>query len=396
MWRSVLLIGTILIIFVAALLSVISVLLDVPEGMDAGLNELCDYFWISSDAPSDRVPEGTPVYGHIDGITRYAIMSFEKSVIMTPHKEEVDEDDENVELDTSVTVTCFALKPSHADMLELYNSCLLQKSQNSRFPTAPGEAVVNADIAKLAGAKLGDTLTLSPDPYYADKFDKDVAPVTLKIVGVTNSGNMYNVNTDLAYKKQLTAAYIYFISEEDTQYDYTYYSFDNVENLHVAYNRALDEGRKVDTAAYFKTQFEATSLAQAFFGAVAAVLGIMTIFILYSLIAIFFRQRKGQICRLKLLGARTVTIATVYCTIVIVLVAIAVILGSFLSTAFNLYFMGLCARLFARFSANFVSHFRPIVQLIVFVVLSGFAVLIFFMSNRKIGNATIAREVRHE
>ena len=145
-----------------------------------------------------------------------------------------------------------------------------------------------------------------------------------------------------------------------------------------------------------RAQVENIAIAQAFFFAVTFVLGILVLFILYSLIAIFYRQRKGQICRLKLLGATSHTVAAIYCSIAVLLVAVAVILGTLFSLAFNVYFIDLCGRLFKQFSASFVSRFRPTVPFSVLIALSAFTVLLFFRVNHKIRNAAIAQEVRHE
>ena len=71
-------------------------------------------------------------------------------------------------------------------------------------------------------------------------------------------------------------------------------------------------------------------------------------------------------------------------------------LGALFSMAFNLYFIDLCGQLFKQFSANFVSRFRPIVPVSVFFGLAAFTVLLFFLVNRKVRNAAIAQEVRHE
>lgn len=398
--KTILFIGVILTAFVAALLSVISVLLDVPSGMYEGLNTYADYYNLSVKHTDTSlvIPGGTPYQGIIDGITRYATLTGSLQYNTHPHnKLDPDEDEEPQEVAVAITVSGYAIPYAHA--AETF-APYFNEAEGYAFPQHPGELTINKDIAKLAGVKIGDTITLSPDMFFDDPaagrdFSK-VEPQTYKVIGYVNTTRISKYNALNAGKVYLSSAHYYFIPEGEPTYSALYYYFRDSRVLHNAYLDLTRAGREAAMQYAVASQVENIAIAQAFFFAVTFVLGVLVLFILYSLIAIFYRQRKGMICRLKLLGATSRTVAAIYCTIAVLLVTVAVVLGTLFSMAFNLYFIDLCGQLFTKFSASFVSRFRPIVPFSVLLGLAAFTMILFFRVNHKIRNAAIAQEVRHE
>ncbi len=397
--KTILFIGVILTAFVAALLSVISVLLDVPSGMYKGLNEYSDYYYLTVKGADESLTlaGGTPYLGIIDGITRYATLTGSQQRNTHPHNKTAAEDEDSAELDVSITISGYAVPYAHAaETFAPYHD----EAAGFAFPENPGEMTINKDIAKLVGVTIGDTLTLSPDMFFDDpaagRDFSGIPPQTYKIIGYVNTSRISQYNALHSKETYLSSANFYFIPEGTPAYSSLYYVFRDSRALHNAYLELTRAGREATMEFAVATQVENIAIAQAFFFAVTFVLGVLVLFILYSLIAIFYRQRKGMICRLKLLGATSRTVASIYCTIAVLLVTVAVFLGTLFSMAFNLYFINLCGQLFAKFSASFVSRFRPIVPFSVLLGLALFTMLLFFRVNHKIRNAAIAQEVRHE
>ena len=398
LWRTVALIGLILIAFVSALLSVVSVLLDVPDGIYTGLDEYSSVYSLTVTAPQAGLAAagGTPRYGHINGITRYAVIEGpESSINTTVHTAASADEEDRQEQDVSISVTCYAVVGEGA---EEFFAPYVSSNQAYAFPKAAGEVALNKSFAEIIGAKIGDTVTFSPDRYFMgpewDLALENVAPQTFRLVGYVDTTAIGNYNTAHPGEAGLPAAHAYFIAPPDAGFSTLTFLFSHSKEMHSAYLGLQRAG--VKSAMSSASFINSIGIAQAFFAALALVLGAMVVFMLYALISIFYRQRRSQICRLKLLGAQSGVIAATYCSIAIALVLVAVLLGSLFSMAFNVYFIGLCGRLFKRFSANFVSHFRPVIPLGVFAALILVTLLLYLHFNRKVKNAAIAQEVRHE
>ena len=401
--RTILLIGLIMTAFVAAFLSVISVLLDVPEGMYAGLDEYLNYFTVTAQvAGTDAGTKlgGEALYGSIDGITRYTVLTGKSGASIRSHppkqEESADPEEEAVQLVANTFSGSRIFAGTGDRYFEDYASAL--RISGSRFPSAPGEMTINRSVAAMIGVtKLGQTVTLSADTEYKET-EVDLTEVeeeTYTVVGFMDNSAIGTMKTKNPMDYVLPNSYFYIMTENDHPMSTICFSFPDSRTQNEAYLSLVRSGVKI-TSRSPERQIDNISLAQAFFAAVSLVLGVMVLFILYSLIAIFFRQRKSQICRLKLLGARGRTIAAVYCTIAIGINFIVTVIGAAFSMLFNLYFMDLCASLFDIFSNNFVSHFRPIIPVLLFVGLSAFTILLFLFDNRRIKNTVIAQEVRHE
>lgn len=395
--RTIALIGIIIVFFIAALLSVISVLLDIPEGFYSGMNEAYRYKYLTAsdiDLATAEANGGTPLFGSVNGITRYSTIKCDKSINSTPSPTVNDNDETNkIEQQPTFSVTAFMVMGEGLTLLNEYESCVT----TGRMPSENGEMVITSAIAALIGAKIGDEVTFSPDLSYENpeiELDmSNVKPMNFTIVGFIASDKIFSITNKAPQSYPLPAANIYLVSDI-RNFDRLAISFPDSKTAHNKYKEFLSKG--IDCTPVNQNIYDVIDTAVAFFAAVSAVLGLMVIFIIYSLVSIFFRQRKGMICRLKLLGATDRQIGYIYCAITIFLIFIGVVIGSAFAMAFNVYFINLCGSLFTMISVNFVSHFHPSVQASVFFALAIFTVLIFLKFDRKIKKASIAAEVKHE
>ncbi len=396
LFRTITLMGIIMLFFIAALLSVISVLIDIPDGFYNGMNDYYGGFNKLSvddiDLDTATAHGGTPIYGHVNGLTRYSVISSKKTISSTPSPMIVDED-EKTEQVISFTVTSYIITEYGLKWLPKYSDSVTK----GRLPEKNGEIAINTDISRMLGANVGDQVTFEPDYDYVDPENETTfqitEPTTFEVVGIINTTKISSYKSKNPKETPLPSAHIYMVSDITT-FDRLCMNFEDSRAAHSEYKNFIKLGKTCTLGS--SANYEIIDTAVAFFGAVTAVLGIMVVFIIYALIAIFYRQRKGMICRLKLFGATDGQIGFIYCTIAVTLVFLSVAIGSVLAMAFNVYFIDLCGQLFDIISANFVSHFRPIVQISVFAALALFTILIFFIYDRKIKNTSISSEVRYE
>lgn len=385
--KTIALIGVILIAFVAALLSVISVLYDMPEGMYAGLDDYLRFFPCTvADVKGETSEEvgAVPVYASRNGLTRYAMLSAGAKSINTDAADGL----------LPIVRRGYAVHEGSGALKE-YDTAKLE----GEWPKADFEICLDADIAGYLGVGVGDSVYIAPDASFLNRDDLEFKELGQERYRVTAIYSFRTVAEELRRRPQecvVPAAYYYLALDETAEMDSVVFAFLDTRTLFRRYDDLVDAGYEASLGSVAESQYENINLAQAFFGAVAGVLGAMVLFILYSLIAIFYRQRRSQICRLKLLGATGSRIAAVYCSVAILLVVVSVVAGTAFSMAFNVYFMHLCARLFDKFSSNFVSHFRPAVSLVLLAAMAAFVLLLFAFLNRRVKNAEIAKEVRHE
>lgn len=117
------------------------------------------------------------------------------------------------------------------------------------------------------------------------------------------------------------------------------------------------------------------------------------IVILYTLMTLFYRQRKPFICQLKLLGADNGTIFGIYLGIAVAIFLVVTAISSGLGMLFNSYFIYMCERLF---ELPFITTFSVFVPLISFAVLALITAVLFAVSGRRIRSDVIAQEIKAE
>ncbi len=401
LYRTIFLIGIIMIVFVAALLSVISVLLDVPEGMYSGLDDYMTVFNLRVSTVSSDFSKscgGTPVSGGKYGITSCAVLTGKSGSLKTtppPVDRDKKQDDEPQELELRIERHGLTVS-AQGSPLAAYDQAL---QEGSRWPQNTNEITLSSDLATSIGAEIGESVKIGPDNTHAEKhpsLNKE-STYSYTVVGIFDRMKAAEIYSRTSTNCPVPVFYYYTSLDPQMTMTWMEFAMPNARALHDTCIRLQNEGYGASFGSdLVARQFDNIAMAKAFFGAVSGVLGAMVLFIEYSLIAIFFRQRRKQICRLKLLGATSGTIAMIYCSIAIVLVIISVVAGAAFSMAFNVYFMNLCGMLFNKFSTNFVSHFRPVIPAILFLVLATFTMLLFFLVNLKVKNTAVAEEVRHE
>ena len=168
--------------------------------------------------------------------------------------------------------------------------------------------------------------------------------------------------------------------------------FDTAKQAFEAYRQLKRRGIETYIDWFYEGYYSDITQMRAVFTAVDAVLIVVIVIALYSLVSVLFRQRKTQICRLKILGASDRLVAGIYCGTVILLMLAVVLLGTALGVAFNYYFMDLCAEMLQY---EFVSHFTvylPFAALAVFCVVT---LVIWIAVNRRANN-NLASEIRYE
>ena len=376
--RTVIVIGLILAIFSAAFLSVLSVLIDVPLGLYNALNETMEAFeCVVYDVSLDDTVRwgGNSAYAEIEGLTSYADIKSTTGVFHT---------EQTVLYGSTETTYYFngcAVGYDSAESFSAFDSSII----SGAWIDGAGQICVSDYVAESFGFSapiaVGDKITINDEEF--------------KVVGIYNYDSVRSTKNFL-----MPSRYFYISLDGGRTADVVHITYSDSRSLNEAYKNitrrgveAFTSGIRLVSYANKTNIFSNVDLVEAFFMAVSIVLGIILTFILYSLIAIFYRQRKNNICRMKLLGAGSGTIAGIYCCIAIALVVLAVAIGSALSVVFNIYFMNLCTSIFGY---KFASHFYFYIPLSLFAALTVISLCIYAHFNRKIKNTAIAQEMRHE
>ncbi len=370
---TVALIGLILTIFCAAFLAVVAVYIDVPNGL---------YTHLVKDIPQPEIaiPKlsakeafslgGDWVYATKAGLTTDVLIKGPTGAYSIGIYE--GERDPFV-YNKNFTTRAFGLMPDQFGQVGTHWEPILTAG---RIPSAPDEFICTSLFAKRLGAKAGDSVSFGDRP--------------MLLAGIIDSGKVWNTQ-GASGMPPLCSFYVCIDPEEPM--DFCYLHYDDIRAQCNRFKTLAKTDLGATVAEPLTEGLKNVDLCEAFFGAIAFVLGLMVLFILYSLIAIFYRQRRTQICRFRLLGARSGLVARVYCTIALLLGAGATALGTAFSILFNKFFMGLCSDLFEW---TFASHFYPAVPFALLLVICLFDLLLYAGYSVKIRNTRIAQEVRHE
>lgn len=383
--RTIIIMGLILAVFSAAFLSVISVMIDVPLGLYDGLDRKlttfeCGVYNVSFDDVTKWGGDAT--YADITGVTNEADLNFYGAGTVTGLGSFGTEQREYYgSTEVIRNYNGIAVNLNYIELFSNYDKSKLA----GEWLSGNGQICICSKIAEYdalsAPVQVGDTVKISGKEY--------------QVVGIYDLDGVSGVNN-----RKMPPAYYYVSVGNGETVSTVHINYPNSKTLNDAYKAisrkgisAYVSGVRLDTRAYSYDLFGNVDLVEAFFMAVAFVLGLIIIFILYSLMSIFYRQRKSNICRMKMLGAKSGTVGGIYCSIAVALLLVAVAIGAALSIPFNIYFTNLCAQLFGF---DFVAHFYFYVPVVFFVVMTAIALCIYALFNRKIKNAVIAQEVRHE
>lgn len=400
--RTIITIGLILTVFSAAFLSVVSVMIDVQQG----LYDFLDDRWCHVECLVDNVPinqalqhGGLVAYAEVDGYSSNTELLFTDSEGNFKGTYSTELTLKYGESEQSISTYGYGVLPKDCEQLfAAYDTCLM----SGRWISGPDEIVLSPTIYSNAKHGLftdfvmvGDKVTIG---------DRTFTVVGLYMLGKAIGYDSFN---EVFLEKPevetiLKPAYYFFSLNGDEMAKVAHIACSNAEMLNSVYLRytrnnftANSAGVSIKFKSYHnKDVLENLDLTNAFFLAIAFVLGVIIVFILYSLMSIFYRQRKVNICRMKLLGARNSLITMVYTLIAVALVFFAVAVGSALSMMFNVYYLNLCKDVFGY--ENFVSHFYPVIPLCLFVVLTACIFVIYIRFYRRIRGASLAQEVRSE
>ncbi|MCH5163589.1 MAG: ABC transporter permease [Clostridiales bacterium] len=363
---SIIAIGLILTLFTSALLSVISVCIDVPLGMYNVLdnNEYVMYTMRDISLGEAASLGSDLVYGGIVGLTTDVTVTSETGDSIYYVASEI------LSTHPFTTEKRGIIMRAGSDF-----STLEQDLIDGRFPTEVGEVLISIWCNENSNATIGSTLM--------------VGEMSFTVTGIVDSSD-YELIKEGA---RLPHVSFYLVMADNTVLDEAFFDFAGSQNMRKNAESLTEQGYSLEMFTSFTAFYNNIDLAETFFMAMSIVLGIMVFFILYSLMATFYRQRQVQICRLKLLGASNAKIAALYCLMAGLLVVLAVVIGSVLSIAFNLYFTNLCTSLFG---GTFTSHFYLGIPALLFAAMIVFIVLLYLGYQHKIANAQIAQEVKHE
>lgn len=377
--RTIIIIGIILAVFSAAFLSVISVMIDIPLGLYNGLDMRLTTFecgiYGASFNEADRWG-GVASYADIYGVTSDAELQVSSSGAF--------QTEQTFYYGSSEVTRNYngkGVNLRHAELFLNYDGGKISGSWlDGEGQICLSSAVAESEYFK-SPVKVGDTVNISGRKY--------------TVVGIYDYDKVYSVNN-----RMLPPAYYYVSVGSTEKVSEVHINYPDSKTLNEAYKamtrrgvNAYVSGLRIDTRSYSYNLFGNIDLVEAFFMAVALVLGLILIFILYSLMSIFYRQRKANICRMKMLGAKSGTVAGIYCSVTVVLLLFAVVIGAALSIPFNLYFTSLCEFLFGF---EFAAHFYLYIPVCFFFAMTAISLCIYAFFNRKIKNAVIAQEVRHE
>lgn len=208
------------------------------------------------------------------------------------------------------------------------------------------------------------------------------------------------------YGKAYSVKGVYTLENSDTDLLARYYFVpydgeDGVYAIMVSFNAktAYSEFKILNSCGYSMTvegydlsvYFEIVSPVEWVLNAIIILLLAVIAVILYTLMTVFFRQRKQFICQLKLLGADYFTVLGVYLLIAVIMVFFITLISSGIGVLFNVYFIKLCESIFGLV---FRARFSALVPVIAFVTLSVICALIYLILAGKIKSDVVLQEIK--
>lgn len=188
------------------------------------------------------------------------------------------------------------------------------------------------------------------------------------------------------------SAWYYIVSDEDIRYDKLYFTYGSSQRTMGVYRR-YGEANGWAMSSVLTEWEENISVVETYYGYLVILLGALILFLLYVLFTLFFRSRKAQICRYKLLGATDSTVAGIYLTIALIVVFFSVALAAGFSVLLSKFMLGLCTKLFG---SEYAYHFRIWMPLALFGACALLSAIMFASFRRRISRLPIAQEVRYE
>lgn len=359
--KSVIIITLIFTVFLSALFGVISVQADLSQNIYADIDGsgIQLYLNVQSACLQDIRSEfeGLIVTAQKKGITQSAYLTNTNGDSFETSQTEVID---NTTIISNYNGAIISLNKATSDTLR-NSSKLLQ----GEWPTAENEICICSYIAEYLNITTGDTLFIDDTAY--------------TVSGIFNNNVL---------------GYYYFVTvSNDIKLDKITAYFDSSENMYSAYAKLTNYGYTVEMPPTVNSYLENLSSVKGFLSSCAAILALVIIAVLYSLISIFYRQRKAYICQLKILGATKYTVAAVYCGIAVLMLFVSSSISTAFAIFFNNYILNLCSDLFGM---AFSAHFNFAVPVLVFALLVLATFTFYLIFARKTKSAWVAQEIRNE
>lgn len=374
--KTLAVIFVILTAFTSAFLAVVSVLLDTPAGVIAGIDKYKKYNFDTYGGESLAVClvdenincatkyDAEICYADISGRTSEAVFTSEKGKFETDVVTQLGNDPD---MQYRVERHGYIADMRYADKLQA-----LVKFDGSREGI-----LLSSDVADALSVQVGDSVT--SDKQYA----------VLGIYKRSNVSHKYGADEVV-----IPASYFYIVEKDlDVVCNKVYIGYSSAKDLIALCNRLDKQGAPYLISDFLSTNRENLALIRSFYGYLALLLGLMLLFVLYALFSLFFRERKGQMCRFGLLGATNAVIATIYCTIAVLAVVLSVAIASGFSVLLSKYLLGICTRVFG---SQYAYHFRAWLPFSVAGAGILIAVAMFAVLAWRISRVPIAEEVRYE
>lgn len=236
--------------------------------------------------------------------------------------------------------------------------------------TKPWEISMSSEVAEKLGVQVGDVVTIR---------DLQFTVCGIYVIDKNNSASF---------------PYAYIVSVDENILFYTMVvDLGNAASAYSMYNRARSKGVDISIGGMFKVYLDNLSLVNAFLIAIAAIIFVVNLFILYAMFSSLLHSRMAYVCRLKTLGCTNGVIFTIYFAIIFALVVVISVCAFFLSQAIVANIMDICAQ---AFDSTFVTDVSFGLACVYFALVTAILVALCFASVRKINNQTVIDTVRSD
>ncbi len=372
--RTLIVIFVILTAFSSAFLAILSVIFDTPkgiiDGIDAGKKHYFELYGgesLALSAPDKTADfaeryDAALCYGTIEGTTQNAVLSFNDNVFESDIVTKLGSGE--YKLEYRVERHGYFVPAKYARQLKYF----------APFEGEKGILLCN-EAAKELKVKAGQNVELNGREW--------------TVLAVFNKSKVAHDYTET--DSVVPAAWYYVVDDSaGVRFDELYLTYPSAETTFAVWKKAPNV---FTISKIFEESHENIALVQTYYGYLAILLGALNLFLLYVLFSLFFRSRKTQICRFKLLGATDITVAGIYLVIALVLIVASIAVASAFSVLISKFILDLCGKLFR---GTYTYHYRvwlPFSLLGAFVLL---AVVNFALLQRKVSRVPIAEEVRYE
>ena len=372
--RTLVVIFVIFTAFGAAFLAVISVMLDTPRGMIAGIDASKQYyvnlyggecFALQTENRSADFAERYSAclcYGTLAGATFDAELRRDDAVFLTDLVTQLGNGDHKLEY--RVERHGYFIPRQYASRAQFG---LPQNAERGIW--------LCSEIASALGVRARDEIFLG---------DR-----RLSVLGVYERGGV--IHSYAEDEPVLPSAWFYVVDNaENAVFDTLYLAYTSTRDIFDVWQRADENLRLSDILTQWH---EDIALVQTYYGYLAILLGALILFLLYALFALLYRSRKAQMCRFALLGATGATATFIYAAIALGVILCATVLASAFSVVLSKFLLRVCTRLF---NVTYPYRFRVWLP---FALLGGCVLVVgitFVWLHKRMSRLPIAQEVRHE